>query len=233
LIGDPVTADGESRNLLDAAEAARTAARQARPRVWLPVMILGGIVALAMPLYIRLPFDQWTRFQQPPGVLQGFSQLEHPAWAVSYWLIALPLAYAAIAWYLVSRSNRRGVRINTSGIVGAGAVLFLLLVTVTMIVPQVFRQILPGNLTGRGLLPLLVISVGLLIWAVMLRRLSLAIVGVAALAASLLSNLYNLDNPLRAAGLPMSSEYGLVVNVALTAVVLLVGAAVLAVTERN
>lgn len=53
------------------------------------------------------------------------------------------------------------------------------------------------------------------------------------LAASLASNLYNLENPLVADGIEVPFEYRLSLNVGVTAVVLLVGAAVVAWTERS
>ncbi|MFC9768519.1 hypothetical protein [Rhodococcus jostii] len=197
------------------------------------VGILGIIIAFATPLYVELPFDQWVDGGQSSQLLSGYNWLKHPTLAAIYWVVALPLGYALIAVYLISRGAARGVRINMTGILTVGVVLTAALVVVTLCAPAVFQRFVPWYLAGRGLLPLLIVSLALLVWAVMLRQLSVLAVGCAAVAASLVSILYNVANPLLAAGIQIPIEYRLMVNVALTAVVLLLGAAALAWKERG
>lgn len=225
--------DNDPQDLLDEAERVRSTVRRTRPRTWVPVLLLGVVVALAMPWYVQRPLDEWSGFTQSAHLLVGYSRLTHPTAAAVYWLGALPIAYAAIAAYLHFQGRRRGVRINTAGLARVGAALFGTLVLVTMIAPSMFSRMLPGNLIGRGLLPLVVVSLGLLVWGMVLRRRAVIVVGAVAVAASLISNLYNVANPLLAAGVMLPLEYRLVVNVALTALVLLGGAVVLAVIERG
>lgn len=225
--------EGDPRDLLAGARSATAAARSARPRVWIPIAILGAVVALAMPLYKQWPLTEWGQHGQRSDLLLGYSQLQHPAPAAWYWVIALPVAYAAIAVYLLGRGLARGIRVNVSGIVATGSLLTLGVFSVTMLAPAAVQQYVPGNLLLRGLLPLIVIGVAIIVWGLVLPRISVIVVGAAALAASLTSNLYNLENPLLAAGIEVPFEYRLTLNVGFTAVVLLAGAAVVAWTERR
>ncbi|MEH6797640.1 MAG: hypothetical protein V7694_26325, partial [Rhodococcus sp. (in: high G+C Gram-positive bacteria)] len=89
-----------------------------------------------------------------------------------------------------------------------------------------------GNLTIRGLLPLLTMSLAVLIWGGALRSRVLVSVGVVAVAASLVSNLYNVEN-LVPQQITSDVRFGLWSNITLTATVFVVGAAAPALVKRS
>lgn len=119
------------------------------------------------------------------------------------------------------------------GIVATGALLSFGLFCATMLAPAVARNYVRGTLFLRGLLPLIVIAMTVIVRGLVLTRTSVIVVGAAALAASLASNLYNVENPLLAAGIEVPFEYRLSLNVGFSAAILLVGAAVVAMVERR
>lgn len=89
-----------------------------------------------------------------------------------------------------------------------------------------------GNLTIRGLLPLLTMSSAVLIWGVALRSRVLVSVGVVAVAASLVSNRYSVEN-LVPQQITSDARFGLWSNIMLTASVFVVGAAASALVKRS
>lgn len=222
----------DPRGLLTEVQRSRQIARRTRPRLWVPVALLGVVVAAATPLYQRLPLSEWGEHDRG-GVLLGFGMLQHPAAAAGYWLIALPVAYVLIAFYLISWSHASGVRISAAGAAVLGLSLYGLYFVLTVFLPDFLEANTPGDLLVRGLTPLILIALVILAWGVFLRSWRMFGVGVASLAASLVSNLYDVSNPLVASGINISLENRLIVNVALTAVVLLLGALAIAMTERR
>ncbi|QKT11593.1 hypothetical protein [Rhodococcus sp. W8901] len=193
--------------------------------------VLAVVVVAAMPLYIQRPFGaQWSGSSQLSR-LSGFGQLEHPTAAAAYWLVVLPVAYAVIAVYLVRRGSSSGVRVRASYVTVCGLVLFLVLVAVVVVVPQL--QLPLGNLTIRGLTPLLAIAVGVMVWGVLGRDLTILGIGALALVVSLVANLYNVENMILAQGVDFDYRYNLLLNLALPALVLSIGAVVVAVRDRG
>lgn len=89
-----------------------------------------------------------------------------------------------------------------------------------------------GNLTIRGLLPLLTMSAAVLIWGLALRSRIVVWVGMLAVAASLVSNLYNVKNPVPQQ-FAFDIRFGLWPNIMLTSFVFVAGALVAAVTVRR
>lgn len=222
----------DPQGLLTEVHRSRQIARRARPRLWVPVALLGVVVAAATPLYQRLPISEWGQHDRG-GVLLGFGGLQYPAAAAGYWLIALPIAYVLIAFYLAAWSRARGIRINAAGAAVLGLTLYGLYFILTVFLPEFLEANTPGDLLVRGLTPLILIALVILVWGVLLRSWSVFGVGVASLSASLVSNLYDVSNPLVASGVNLALENRLMVNVALTAVVILLGALVLAMAERR
>ncbi|WP_182358772.1 hypothetical protein [Tomitella gaofuii] len=222
----------DALGLLTEVQRSRRFARRSRPRLWIPVALLGIVVAAASPLYRRLPMSEWGEHDRS-GVLLGFGGLQYPAAAAGYWLVALPIAYALIAVYLMSWNRVRGVRINAAGAAILGLALYGLYFVLTVFLPDFLQANAPGDLLVRGLTPLILIALVILAWGLILRRWSMVGVGAVSLSASLVSNLYDVANPLVASGVDIALENRLMVNVGLTAIVLLIGALLLALTERR
>lgn len=89
-----------------------------------------------------------------------------------------------------------------------------------------------GNLTIRGLLPLLTMSAAVLIWGLALRSRIVVWVGMLAVAASLVSNLYNVKNPVPQQ-FAFDTRFSLWSNIMLTSFVFVAGALVAAFTVRR
>lgn len=220
----------KSNAVLAEIAAARRRARAARPPTWLPLAILAVVVFAAMPLYLQRSFDEKWLGSSPLDRLSGFGQLQHPTAAALYWLVALPVGYAVIAVSLVRRGSRSGVRVRASHARVCGLILFVALVVAVVAVPQL--QLLPGNLTIRGLTPLLAIAVGVMVWGALDRDLTVLGTGALTLAGSLVANLYNLENMILAQGVDFDYRYSLLLNLALPALLLAIGAVVVAVRDR-
>lgn len=219
-----------SNELLAVVVAARRRARAARPRRWVPLAGLAVVVVAAMPLYIQRPFGEWQSASTPLERLSGLGQLQHPTAAAIYWLVALPVVYGLIATYVVRRGVRSGVRVRASHVTVCGSVLFGALVAALVAAPQ--SPLLLGNLTIRGLTPLLAIAVGVLVWGVLDRDLTVGVIGALTLAGSLVANLYNLENTILAQGVDFDYRYSLLLNLALPALILSIGAVFVAVRDR-
>lgn len=219
-----------SREVLAEVEAARRRARAARPHTWLPLVVLAVVVFAAMPLYVQRPVgEQWSGSSQLSR-LSGFGQLQHPTAAAVYWLVVVPVVYAVIAAYLVRRGARSGVRVRAAHVTVSGLVLFIVLVVAVVVVPQM--RLLPGNLTIRGLTPLLAIAMGVMAWGALDRDRTVLGIGVLTLAGSLVANLYNPENMILAQGIDFDYQYSLLLNLAIPALILAIGAAVVAVRDR-
>ncbi|NMM91305.1 hypothetical protein B2J88_44585 [Rhodococcus sp. SRB_17] len=202
--------------------AARRRTRAARPHKWIPLAGLAVVVFGAMPLYVQRPFGDFESDHSEVSRLSGFGQLQHSDAAAIYWLVALPVMYAVIAAYLVRRGSRSGVRLRASRVIVWGLILFIALVLAVVAVPQL--QLLPGNLVIRGLTPLLAITAGVMVWGALDRDYTVLGIGALALAGGLVSNLYNLENIILAQGIDFDYRYSLLLNLALPALILTIGA---------
>jgi hypothetical protein len=224
------TAD-EARSILGTVDAAARTTRAARPSRALPLLVLGLVVLGALPFYV-LDLDQPDGVYGQSAVLWSLGAQQGTAagaWTAYYWLLALPSAYAVIAWWHHRAAQRAGVAAHVLPLVLTGlGLLALLLVLLTMGPPPGL-----GNLYARGLTPLLTIAAGLVVWAVAERSAGLVVVAVVFLGAALTASLYDLVNLAYQLGLDVAPELALLPNLILCSAVLLVSSAVVAVAERR
>jgi len=232
------TAD-DARETLRALDSASKTTQRARPSRSVPLLVLSLVVAGSMPFYIQAV--------PGPGLASGTAQLSsqgwvwlqplfgHSPWVTLYWLVALPLAYVFIAWWLYRAAQRSGVRLRGRALVYTGLALFVVLIIPGLLhrwFDRIHPPLLPGDLTLRGLMPLLTIGVALIVWAIAERSIALSITAVVYIAASLLASLYNLENLTYRLGWTVDSRFTLVLNVGLCAVVLLLASLGNFVAER-
>lgn len=209
--------------------ASKQAARRARPRHWVILSGLSAMIFASIPFY-RMAESGSVRFgDQGFTVGGGFSGLVNPTAAALYWLIAVPILYCLVAVYIVISGNRSGVRTSVPRVVMWGSMLFVVVTTVTVAVPQ----LIPGPLASRGLLPVLTTSIGVAVWGLLDRDRWMAVVGAVAAAVGLISNLYNLENVLLAQGVEFDETWRLLPNIAAAGLVLLVGAVAVALRDRD
>ncbi|OZC74925.1 hypothetical protein CH274_23490 [Rhodococcus sp. 06-418-5] len=195
-------------------------------RLSVPLLIIAVTFIGALPFYVRQPFGSGESVSSPMW-FGGSAYLASPA-AGLYWLIALPVCIGAVALYCTWSERRSGteLRVRVWLAVSVG------LCVATVVVVQGGLLFYMGNLTIHGLLPLLIMSVAVLVWGVALRSRGVVAVGVAAVAASLVSNLYNVEN-LVPQTLTFDSRFSLWSNILLTALVFVVGAAASVIGERS
>jgi hypothetical protein len=151
---DPVATLDEVRRV-----RARTR-RRAHGGAWFPAAVLAALVLGSVTLY-RSPGDfPFVRFPGQEGRFLFSTDILYPFWAglpeeqrsaaasYAYWLIGLPLAFAAIAWWYRHRAGRVGVRVPWRVFAGVGLGV-LLLIVVLLAIPSP-RRADPNLLTSES-----------------------------------------------------------------------------------
>ncbi|HKR70714.1 MAG TPA: hypothetical protein VJT16_17895 [Streptosporangiaceae bacterium] len=208
----------------------RSEARSTRHAYWLPLVLFGLVIAGSAPFYVEPTHS--SGFTAIGGAaFPGFSPLlsGQPA-ALVYWLLAIGAGlYVTSLWY--RRHGRRvGLMTPARGFVIAG----LIAGALVLVLPTV--QFLPGDLTIRGTLPLLIIAAALWVLARAERSAALAVIAAVFTGTALLASLYNIENVLfRLGWTPTGSEWRLTTlpNILLPALVLLVSGAGAYVAQRR
>lgn len=191
--------------------------RATRPSPALPLLLLAGVLLGGIVMSLLDSGHQGLDDNNPGRLI--------------YWVVATLVAYAAIVLIARHQGYRHGVWVNRRVLVTAGVVALVLVVLTVVYDSDNF--FLPGDLTLRGNLPLLAITVGLLIWAAHERRPGLWVVAGLLVPLALLANLYDMENILFDVGVPYFAAAAEVVNLAVVAVVLLVAAAIFALSHRH
>ncbi|MFC8618823.1 hypothetical protein ACFT9M_20755 [Micromonospora purpureochromogenes] len=200
----PQSEDGPGE-LLASVAALRRRTRAARHAYWLPLLLFGLLMAVAAPLYVESVESPALRATHDNPALTGLGGdfLERSAALGWYWLVALIGGYLLSLWWYRWHGERVGVQTPTrayliAGIVGTlvGLVLpivlrFMLLNTATAVSNVTSWVTAPLlGVSNRGMLPHLVIAVGLVVLARLERSRGLTAVAVGYAAAVLLVNIY-------------------------------------------
>ncbi|MET7667544.1 hypothetical protein [Micromonospora luteifusca] len=191
--------------LLASVAALRRRTRVARNAYWLPLLLFGLLTAAAAPLYVESVESPALRATPDNPALTGLGGdfLERSAALGWYWLVALIGGYLLSLWWYRWHGTRVGVQTPTRAYVIAGiagtligivlpiALRFLLLNTATVISNGTSWATTPLlGISNRGMLPHLVIAVGLLVLARLERSRGLAAVAVCYTAALVFVNIY-------------------------------------------
>jgi hypothetical protein len=209
--------------------------RQAWP---FAIVALGLVELFAAPFYI-LPTRPTGLAVQPPGVL-GFEPIASTSpWSGIYWVVALAVADCAIAVHYCRVAARRGIIGPVWPFVTSGLLLLVLLVVWT---PSIVERIdaslsrlytATPQLWGRGLAPLLVVALGIVILACTERSLPLTAIAAGHFVAAVVANLYDLANLSAALGARGFGSYALLPNLLLPSLVLLISGCVAAALRRT
>ncbi|PGH44037.1 hypothetical protein GA0070622_0242 [Micromonospora sediminicola] len=176
----PSPREESPEELLDSVTTLRRRARAARQAYWFPLVLFGVLTVAAAPLYVESTEPAALRAVQdnPPLTGLGGDFLERSAALGWYWLAALVGGYLlSLAWYR-RHGRRSGVQTPTRAYVVAGIAGTL----VGLVLPVVLEFLLfntaapvsdgtrwlTGPLLGaanRGMLPHLVIALGLAVLA--------------------------------------------------------------------
>lgn len=214
-----------AREMLEEIDAARRETIRNQPKVWSALLAFALITAVAAPMYVTGPWNEFT------PMFGGTVNVVHPALIQTYWLVALPAAYAGYALYMAWVADRTGVRENIVGPLAAGLVVYVLVVVATVLFPESLASAFDGGLTMRGLLPLFAPALALLFWGALWRNTLLIASSLVVVGAAAVSNLYNVENLVKPRGWHISSEHQLVANTAFTAIALFMCAAVVGAVE--
>lgn len=224
------TADDAAAILSSIDRAARTT-RAVRPTRALPLLVLALVIVGAMPFYL-LDLDLADGIyeqSQMYWMLGGFLGTTAGIWTAIYWIVALPLAYAFIAWWHHRAARANGVAGHVRWLVLTGVLLFgALLLMFSIGAPGIL-----ANLLIRGLTPIITMALGLLVWAIAERSRGLLAVALVFLASAVLASLYDLVNVTYRLGITIPDTWSGLPNLALCASVLLLSSGIYAVVERR
>jgi hypothetical protein len=193
---------------IDDVRRLRATARRDRQAWPLALVVLGLVVVGGTPFYV---YGSPRRFSlQASETLGPLANIGAPfaplgQWAGLYWVVALVVGILLIALLHRRAAARRGIAgplwpVVTTGIVMLVALLFLTPRILDLFRPQPVAFLSTGALSAvqtlyfRGLTPLLVIALVVLVLAWTERSVPLAIVAAIYLALALVANLYDMAN---------------------------------------
>jgi hypothetical protein len=198
--GSVIRSNGrDAGELLGTVERVSKETRRARHGYWFP-LLLSGLIILG-----DLPFSRFS-IGHYGGHYSGFFGFclcagsgNHPFGSTLYWLISVPLGFAAVAAYYIVRSRRTGLRGRIWPYVVTGVVLFGLIILTAARVPAPLRfmyrvDIWTRYATIQGFAPILAISVALLALAVLERSKALWLITLSFFGVAILANTYNISN---------------------------------------
>jgi hypothetical protein len=125
-----------------------------------------------------------------------------------YWLIALPLAYVIVAVWAYRRALRRGVATSMVAYAVAGGALVALLVLAGILNGTWDSAGQLTSIGSRGLAPLFVVALGLLVLAYRERSRAMWAFSAVFLGYVIVINLYDIDNLTARLGLTVGPEVG-------------------------
>ena len=221
---------------IDDVRRLRATARRDRQAWPLALVVLGVVVVGATPFYV---FGSPRRFSlQASETLGPLANIGAPhaplgQWAGLYWVVALVVAILLIAVVYRRAAARRGIAgplwpVVTTGLVMLIALLFLTPRILYLQRPRPVALLSTGAVSAvqtlyfRGLTPLLVIALVVLVLAWTERSVPLAIVAAVYLTSALVANLYDLANLGFRTNVMFPGRYDALPNLLLPGFVLLV-----------
>ncbi|MEU8296550.1 hypothetical protein AB0C04_04605 [Micromonospora sp. NPDC048909] len=185
--------------------ALRRRTRAVRHAYWFPLLLFGLLTVLAAPFYVESvePPGMRASAENPALTSLGGDFLERSAALGWYWLAALIGGYLLSLWWYRRHGERVGVQTPTRAYLVAG----IAGVLVGLVLPVVLRLLLLNAATAvsdatswlttplsgvanRGMLPHLIIAVGLVVLARLERSRGLAAVALLYVAAIVLVNVH-------------------------------------------
>jgi hypothetical protein len=193
------TSSPDAGALLGAVKRAAKEARRARHGYWFP-LLLSGLIILG-----NLPFNYWRigHYGGQFNPLLGFCLCtgvgNHPFGSTIYWLLSIPLGFAAVAAYYVARSRRTGLKVKIWPYVVTGVAVFGLIILTAARVPAPLRfmyriDVWTRYATIQGFAPILVISLAFFALAVIERSKAFWLITLAFFGLAILANTYNISN---------------------------------------
>ncbi len=239
---EPIPVADSPRQLLSATRELTRRVRRAQRGTWFPLLLLGLVALAATPFYRIGPRSQAvcgpvTATRGPAGAA-GRACFIAVGWpAFGYWIVALVLAYVAIAGFYVLRARRRGVGARIRPYVLAGLAGVLVDAALWPWQEHLGQAYIRSHdqaalLAVHGLSPLPAIGIALLVLAWAERSRALLAFAAGYLAAALLPGLYSTTRLLAEHGWAVPREWHFLPGLWLAGGVLLLGGGAFAVAER-
>ena len=147
-----VEMDDTPEGLLTEVGRARSEARSRRRGAWFPLCVFGLLVLGSAPFY---------RLEEQVAGSDGISILTYGSrWTWLYWLVAIPLGYAACVLFYRHRAIRTGVAGSLWPYIAVGLGLFALMLLVP---PGLVMSWTPGFAHSWTALPLISLAAGFLV----------------------------------------------------------------------
>jgi len=189
-----------AEQILDSLEEISRETRRARHGYWFPLLLSGLIVLGDLPFsYFRLGHYGGS-FNSFHGLCLCAVDSNHPFGSTLYWLLAVPLGYAAIAAYYFIRGRRTGLKARIWPYVVTGIALFALMILTATQVPKPLRFMYRLDNWryyahfNQGFMPVVVISLALFVLAKLERSKMLLFISLVNFAVAVLANTYNISN---------------------------------------
>lgn len=195
---------GTPEALLAEVDALRRRTRASRHAYWLPLLLFGLLTVLAAPLYVESADPTDGPWPADPGLAGlGGGSLLHATALGWYWLVALIGGYLlSLGWY-----RRHALRVGVQGPIRGYLIAGALGTVVGLSLPVVLRYLLLNahtpianatewfaapllGVSYRGMVPHLVIALGLVVLAWLERSRGLSVIAVSYAAAVILVNVY-------------------------------------------
>jgi hypothetical protein len=224
-----------ARQVLSTTDQLTRRVRQAQRGTWFPLALLGLVVVAAAPFY-RL--GRHTVTCDPALGARGGVEIIDRGVCVQvvgwpsgvYWILALVLAYAAIAAFYVFRSRSRGVGSRVLPYVGSGIAAGLVFGVASAWTQQLkLESYSPAGPVAVGLVPLIAIGLALFVLARMERSWAVLTFAVGYLVVALLAN----GGFGGRSGMDLPATWGFLPSLLLAGGVLLLAAAGFALAERR
>ncbi|MDA8321592.1 MAG: hypothetical protein M0030_17550 [Actinomycetota bacterium] len=220
----------------------RRKARTARHAYWFPLVVFGVLIAASAPFFVQqIPPPSGIAVAVPSVPLAAFGGLFVSPWLSYYWLAAIVAGLALTGLWYRRHGARVGLRTPSRGFLLTGLAITAVLLTVSLAagngpLADPLTGLVPGVLTMRGTLPLLIIAAALWVLARAERSAGLAVVAGLFTGSALLADLYNVENiAFRLGWQPTGVQwrYTALPGVLLPAVVLLAGGAIAFAAQRR
>jgi hypothetical protein len=189
----------EAGELLGAVQRVAKETRHARHGYWFPLLLSGLIILGALPFSYFSIGHYSGKFTDFFGFCLCSQAGNHPFGSTLYWLIAIPLGFAAVAAYYIVRSRRTGLKVRIWPYIATGVVIFGLVILTAAQVPAPLRfmyriDVWTRYATVQGFAPILVISFAFFALAIIERSKALWLITLAFLGVAVLANTYNISN---------------------------------------
>jgi hypothetical protein len=227
-----------ARQVLSTTHQLTRRVRHAQRGTWFPLVLLGLVVVAAAPFYRFgrhvVTCDPASGARGGVEIIDKGSCVQVVGWPAGvYWILALVLAYAAIAAFYVFRARSRGVGARILPYVGSGIAVGLVFGIASAWTQQLdLESYSPAGPVAVGLVPLIAISLALFVLARVERSWAVLAFAAGYLAVAFLAYGNGLRRLALGFGWNLTSTWGFLPGLLFAGGVLILGGMGFALAER-